>query len=422
MTGATIVATRSPNGAAHAPPANMLPLDQHAVRFSLTTRQVPLDAMVGIVPLVGKPRVGQLVVAEVLKVGKNETLEDRTGLSGRIFAGDRIVGAFGNRYATHQFEGYVPGRPTSRCDLLSVGGVCGNVTSRHDGVKPPTRLRVLGLVSDQHGEVVSQCSFGLEHLRDEPAGEVILVVGASMDSGKTTVAGLLTRALSRAGLRVAAAKVTGTAASKDSRFYVSCGARPVLDFVDAGYPSTYLLDPDEISRVQQVLLSQLRATRPDYIVLEIADGILQRETRMLLADPAFRAQIDHVIFTAGDSLAVESGVRHLRELGLPLRAVSGLLTRSPLGMREAEEATGVPCLATADLEAGAAFELLGTNRLLRSRALNLDGPATPPEGVAGPSASSPGRTDHEVTDHRASRNGAARNGKTDAREAALLPR
>jgi len=374
--------TNSLNQVANSEETPIRHLDRHNLRFSLTTRHVPPEAMVGIVQPVHKPEVGQLVVAEVLKLGKNESLEDRTGLSGRIFVGDRIVGAFGNRYATHQFEGYIPSRPSSHCDLLSVGGVCGKVASRHNAVRPPTRLRVLGLVSDEHGQILNTSRFGFTPISDEtPAvrdstSEVIVVVGSSMDSGKTTVAGMLVRSLSRAGFRVAATKLTGTAASKDCRFYQSCGADPVLDFIDAGYPSTYLLDPHQIAHLQQVILSRLQATRPDYIVIEIADGIFQREPRLLLTDPTFRAQIDHVIFTAGDSLATESGVRHLVQYGLPLRAVSGLLTRSPLGMREAEEVTGVPCLSVERIEDGAAFTLLGATRRLRGRALS-HAPSTP---------------------------------------------
>ena len=356
-------------------------LDHANLRYSLTTRAVPLEAMVGLVAPVQKPRVGQLIVAEVLKVGKNSTLEDRTGLSAPIFPGNRIVGAFGNRYATQQFEGYVPTRPVRRCELLSIGGVCGSVASQHAGIRSPTRLRVLGLVSDHRGQPVNQSAFAVQPLRPDPAGEVILVVGASMNSGKTTVGGMLVRALSQAGFRVAAAKLTGTAAGKDPRFYLSCGAGPVLDFVDAGYPSTYMLDPDELVRLQDVLLSQLRATRPDYIVLEVADGIFQRETRMLLRSEEFRAAVDHVFFAANDSLSAESGVRHLRAYGLPIRAVSGVLTQSPLGVREAEEATGVPCLSAVQIREGAALELLGASRLLRLGAVVQDAKPAPKNGA-----------------------------------------
>jgi hypothetical protein len=318
--------------------------------------------MVSVVPIVKRPRIGQVVVAEILHVGRNAQLEDRSGLTWRIFAGDRIVGAFGNRYATDQYEGYVPRRVVRRCDLLSIGGVVGVVASRHASVRAPTRLRLLGLVGDADGRPVSMRSHSVEMLNEPPAGEIILVVGASMNAGKTTVGGTLARALTRAGFRVAAAKLTGTASNKDPRFYQSCGASPVLDFIDAGFPSTYLLDPDELFQVQRSLISALRATRPDYIVLEIADGIFQRETMMLLQHEPFLEAVDHVFFAANDSLSAESGVRHLTIKHLPVRAVSGILTQAPLAVREAEGVTGIPCLSPAQIEAGAAFELLGVRR------------------------------------------------------------
>src|SRR5687767_3111904 len=56
----SIVATRR---------AKIRSLEVHRLRFSLTTRIVPLDAMVELVPYAHRPRVGELVVAEVVKVG-----------------------------------------------------------------------------------------------------------------------------------------------------------------------------------------------------------------------------------------------------------------------------------------------------------------------------------------------------------------
>ena len=366
-------------------------LDTTALKLSFTTHAVPLEAMAGLVPLRQRPVLGQLVVAEVLKVGKNTTLENRGGLTASIFPGDRIVGAFGNRYATAQFEGYVPSRKSKKCDLLSVGGVCGNVASQHAAVRSPTRLRILGLVCDPDGLPLNLRSFGRPVVPHVGTAQVILVVGASMNSGKTTLAGTLARALVRAGFRVAAGKLTGTAAARDGRFYQSCGADPVLDFTDVGYPSTYMLDLEQLLLAHAALLSNLQLTPPDYVVIELADGIFQRETRMLLADETFRATIDHVFFAANDSLSAESGVRHLRAGGLPLRATSGLLTQSPLGIREAEEATGVPCLSPARMMDGAVLKLVDARR---------------PDRDA-------------VAVHTAARNGAAGNGHLTAAETVL---
>lgn len=334
-------------------------LDHTSLKHSFTTHAVPLDAMVGVTPLLHPPRIGDLVVAEVLSVGRNTTLENREGLALHLFPGDRIVGAFGNRYATDQYEGYVPPQPVEECALLSVGGVCGELASKHSAVAGPTRLRVLGSVCDWRGQPLNQRTFALPPRMPKPNyGHLMVVVGASMNAGKTTTVGTLVRALSANGGRVAAAKITGTAASKDLRFFESCGARPVLDFTAAGYPSTYLLSYSELMQIYTTLLGHLQDAEPEYIVIEIADGIFQRETRMLLESAEFRQTIDHLFFAASGSLSAECGERRLQEFGLPLRAITGTITQSPLAMREATEVTGTPCLTIDQMVSGEVFKLL----------------------------------------------------------------
>ncbi|HSE69677.1 MAG TPA: hypothetical protein VLA97_02885, partial [Nocardioidaceae bacterium] len=61
-----------------------------------------------------------------------------------------------------------------------------------------------------------------------------------------------------------------------------------------------------------------------------------------------------------DAMGAAAGVDRLRELGLNVVAVSGRLTRSPLSMREAEKATGLPVLGAAELsDPQLVSELLG---------------------------------------------------------------
>lgn len=334
-------------------------LNHNRIKHSFTTHLIPLDRMAGVTPFLKPPCIGDLVLAEVLNLGRNTTLEDRNGLAQHIFAGDIIIGAFGNRYATDQYEGFVPTDPVETCALLSVGGVCGDLVAKHGAVASPTQLRVIGAVCDQDGQPLSQCDFALRPsgvLRKQ--GEVIVVVGASMNAGKTTTVGMLVRALKLAGKRVAAAKITGTAASKDLRFFENCGADPALDFTAAGYPSTYLLSYLELMAIYFTLLSQIQSTGPDYVVVEIADGIFQRETRMLLESEEFRSMIDHLFFAANDSLSAESGERRLQKLNLPLRAITGKATQSPLLMREIQEVTQTPCLSIDQILNGKALELL----------------------------------------------------------------
>ncbi|MGH3088347.1 MAG: DUF1611 domain-containing protein [Rubrobacteraceae bacterium] len=337
-----------------------------STKLGFATREVPVEEMAGVSPMTHAPRVGDLALAEVIKLGRHKRVEVRAGYNMDIFPGDRVVGVFGNRYATDHFEGYVPGRAVEECDMLSVGGVFGEVVSRHSSMSDPTRLRVVGLVSDRDGRPINQRDHGLPALDGSVGGaEVILVVGSAMNSGKTTTVGTVARALNGAGYKVAAAKVTGTAAGKDARFFEACGASPVLDFISAGHPSTYMLGREEVLRTYHTILGHLNAADPDYIVLEVADGVCQRETRMILDSEDAMNKVDHVLFAAGDSLAVESGARFLRERGLPLRATAGTVTRSCLATREAEELTGLPCLNIERMTDGTLAEILDVGRSVR---------------------------------------------------------
>lgn len=334
-------------------------LDQFKRTYA--THLAPDHALAGYIQPAAEPRIGDLLAAEVVALGKHSTIENVDGVTLNIFPGDRIIGAFGHRYATDQFEGIVPAAWNETCDLLSIGGVCGEVVSAHSAMGTPTRLRLLGAVCDAQGQPLNLRHFARTEAGALPVGQVILVVGTSMNSGKTTTVGTLGRALSRAGFRVAAAKVTGTAAGKDGRFFASCGAHPALDFTHCGLPSTAMLEREELLLVYHELLNRLAATGPDYTIVEIADGIFQRETRLLLESPSVRASVDHLFFTAGDSLGAECGVRRLREAGWPLRAVAGLVTASPLASREVEVETGVPCLSIARMLDGSLLNLLGVS-------------------------------------------------------------
>lgn len=165
-----------------------------------------------------------------------------------------------------------------------------------------------------------------------------------MDSGKTTTAGYLTRGLRAAGKRVAYIKLTGTVYSKDKVFVEDCGATLSVDFSDCGFPSTFLCTLEELLDLYATLLNRVAQIDPDYLVMEIADGLLQRETDMLLRCLPFMNTIDHVILSCAGSLGVSSGIERLRAIGHPPVAISGSLTASPLLRDEVSGCTELPIL------------------------------------------------------------------------------
>jgi dethiobiotin synthetase len=317
-----------------------------------STRRVPREAMHSLVTDIA-PRAGDLMLAVVTEIGYHTRLHLTDGGKRNLFVGDLIVIAYADRYAPKQFEAFVP-RDLRECDLVAAGGIAGTVVHKHDRIRRrPTRIRPLGLVAnDTQAPPLNVGAWALEPPATAPCGNVptLAVVGTSMDSGKTTSAAYLVHGLSRFGLDVGYAKVTGTGASGDPCLLRDAGARPVLDFTDVGYASTYRLAPEIIESLFRELIGHLEAAEVDAMVLEIADGLLQKETACLLESETFRRLTRGVLFAAEEAMGAVAGVEWLRGRGLPLLGVAGRITSSPLQVREAKEATGLPMYGLSDLD------------------------------------------------------------------------
>ena len=173
-----------------------------------------------------------------------------------------------------------------------------------------------------------------------------------MDSGKTTTAAFVSRGLAKAGLKVGFVKLTGTCYTKDRDLVLDCGADTAADFSDMGYPSTYMCSKEEILDIYQSLMDKLAKENMDYIIMEIADGLMERETEFLLKDTRFMDTIDKVIFSCGDSLSAFHGVQLLREWGIEVSAISGCFTMSPLLIEEVQNHTRLPVFTIDEVMTG----------------------------------------------------------------------
>lgn len=308
-----------------------------------------------------RPRTGDLVLAGIQRLGQHARLERPDGRRAALHVGDEIIVTYGDRYATDQFESQVPTtlRPTQ---LVASGGIASTMLSRSRDVRRATDIVPIGLVGDERGRPLNVAQFALRpdpRLEREPR-PTISVIGTSMNSGKTTTIRYLVRTTSRAGLRPVATKVTGTGSGGDFWVMLDAGAHRMLDFTDAGLAATYLQPLAAIERVFLDLVDLAADSGSDVTFIEVADGIFQRETAPLIASQAFGSTVDKLLFAAGDAMGAAAGVDRLRELGLNVVAVSGRLTRSPLSMREAEKATGLPVLGAAELsDPQLVSELLG---------------------------------------------------------------
>ncbi|HEX6852728.1 MAG TPA: hypothetical protein VF139_15130 [Candidatus Polarisedimenticolaceae bacterium] len=329
--------------------------------WAFTTRRVPQGAATGILAPKGRPEAGDLLLARVDAIGQHGDLHMVNGRRRHLFVGNEIVVAYGNRYASNQYEALVP-ETLGPCQLVAGGGMASRVVSWHASMKAPTQITPIGLLSDPSGRRMNLRDYALPAV--EPPTEYrptpVAVVGTSMDSGKTQSAVYLVRGLIAAGLRVGYAKVTGTGAGGDYFWLKDAGADPVLDFTDVGLASTYRVGAEEIEGALVSLVSHVASHGVDAVVLEIADGVLQRETAALLESPGFSRLVGGIVLAAQDSMGALAGVQWLRERPTPLLALSGVLTAAPLQIAEAREATGLPIhdregLASPEV----AIELLG---------------------------------------------------------------
>jgi hypothetical protein len=327
------------------------------MRIPYGLRRIPPSKFATLLSCPSRPKSGDIALGRLEKIGKNARLELVNGRPATLHEGDLLAVVFGNRYATEQFEGYARINGDA-CDLLSQGGLCGLVESRHASVPEPSKLRILGALGDADGRSLRLRDFGVSPSLNSARPQTVVVCGTSMDSGKTHTAGSLIIGLRKLGELVAGIKLTGTAAGRDTWFMLDAGASPALDFVDGGFPSTYLATLGELLWLQRLLIAHAASLGAQWVVIEIADGLLQTETAALLQCPAFTKAVNHWVFATGDPLAADGGVRVLREWGIEPIVISGVISMSPLGMREAQAATGVRCLTAKELQSG------GLNKIL----------------------------------------------------------
>jgi len=293
------------------------------------------------------PQVGDVVYGTIGRIGQHKALENVSGRIHQAHRGTKSIFVFGNRYAPDFYEGMLPDHMRSEVDLLARSGVIGLVQTQHPLIAAPTRVRIKGYVCDEEGKVLNTVDFPLikprSSIKRKPRSRLILVCGSSMNTGKSLAASACCWALTSMGYRVRASKVTGTASLKDILHMNDAGADPYADFTYLGYPSTYLLPEEDVLSIFNRLDLKYANNPQNFWVAEFADGIVQRETAMLLNSPDVRSRIYRLIFCANDAFGAIGGLRILHEhFGLVPDAISGLCSSSPLHIRELSQFTDIP--------------------------------------------------------------------------------
>lgn len=351
----------------------------NTAKVSFACRRVNLQQAASLLREPYVPAVGDVVLASIEELGHHRRVELVDGRRAFIAPGDLVVLAYGNRYAPDQFEGLVPDN-LANCAMVAAGGMAAMATAQHDRMRDATQIKPLGVLADENGRALNLSEYSLPKVRsDKPWPPIFVACGTSMNSGKTHTACSLVRGLTAMGCNVGAVKLTGTGAGGDLWRMRDSGARHILDFTDAGMPSTYLVHPQTLIERSQLLLETLVAKGVDVIVAEIADGVSHPETCALLQSQLIRSRADGVFFAAVDALGGYAGSNWLQEQKLPVLGISGTVTRSPLAIRELKTLVSIDVITADELASPVDLQALLPRGLFKPRAVApLPAAVTPP--------------------------------------------
>ena len=122
-----------------------------------------------------------------------------------------------------------------------------------------------------------------------------------------------------------------------------------MDFTDVGMATTFRMPLEQIEAGFDTLIATAAARGAEVVVVEIADGVFQQETRAILQSSCIRDRLDGILFAAPDALSALGGKTVLNSMNLSAFAISGMVSCSPLAAAEAAEVTGLPILSREDL-------------------------------------------------------------------------
>ena len=305
-------------------------------------------------------RAGDVVAVRALTDSATyNMLELPTGRLAKINPGDVLLGVLGRRRALKGFVGDVPETVAAGdvLHLLNMGGVIGLCTGHHSSLSDAIKVEVIGIVSDDTGCALNIGDAGLP-LRFSlgETAPIVMIAGTSMNSGKTYAATELIKQATRAGLRVAAAKLSGVACLRDTLNMADHGAISTASFLDCGLPST--VGADDLAPVAKAIIGRLNESKPDLIVVELGDGILGGySVESVFDDPELRAATAALIFCASDYVGAWGGIELFRRRGIAVDLVAGSVTDSQMGQDYVEREFGVPA-ANARRDGARLFERL----------------------------------------------------------------
>ena len=316
-----------------------------ADKIGSATSPLGLQKTLAVIEVSDAPLAGDVVVVRALTDSATYNhLELPNGRLAKVNPGDVLVGVLGRRSALKGFVGDVPLSVMAgdRLHLLNMGGVIGVCTGHHSSLSDAIGVEVIGLACAEDGRIMNIADHAIKPRASlGRTAPLVLVAGTCMNSGKTFAVTEIIKRATNAGLKVAAAKLSGVACLRDTLDMSDHGAIATASFLDCGLPST--VGVGDLAPVAKAIIAQLNKSTPDLIVIELGDGILGGySVDSVFDDDEIRAATVALIFCASDYVGAWGGIELFKRRGISIDLIAGSVTDSHMGENFIEREFGVP--------------------------------------------------------------------------------
>jgi Domain of unknown function (DUF1611_C) P-loop domain len=271
------------------------------------------------------------------------------GRMAEAMEGTPVVGTFGKRAATLESTGdWAAIGDDGSMEALTAAELFGKALS----VAPTLPPRLMSLTYSGHvlrdGRKLTMDDFVPPTPQTHFSMPVVLLIGTSMSAGKTTTGRIIVRELKRAGFNVAAAKFTGAGRYRDVLAFRDAGADTIIDFVDAGLPST-VVPPTRFARAMGQMLATIAARGADILVAEAGAASPLEPYNGDTAVRMLGANVCCTVLCASDPYAVV-GVREAFEIEPDIvpDIVTGPAANTQAGIDLVRKLTGLEALNLLD--------------------------------------------------------------------------
>lgn len=271
------------------------------------------------------------------------SIEISNGRMVPVLEGDFLIGAFGKRAATLEGVGdWEAIQADGNLHALTGAGLFGKATSTSLLLPRLMSLSYRGHVVF-NGKKQTMQDFVVPVSQQKFTTPVVMLIGTSMSAGKTTTGRIIVHELKKMGKNVVGAKLTGAGRLRDILAYSDAGADTIIDFVDAGLPST-VVPKLKFQASLDYLLSRIESQKADVAVIEAGASPLEPYNSDLVVE-AVKNNISLLVLSASDPYAV-LGVESAFDITPDL--ITGPASNTSAAVELVEKLTGIKALNLLD--------------------------------------------------------------------------